>query len=305
MSTLSWDLLVVVFSLPDVWQHYYWHTLGEAGESTGRDLIHGGYELIDSHLARLLEHLPPDGLIVLCSDHGFGPLCSTRDHLNRWLAAQGFLSYRETDQQRLLSGLASTFLSQIRRRVDFRRRQRIMASIPVVRRAVETQLRMGSIDWESTHACAALDHQEVWLNLEGRQRLGCVADALAEPLAQRLRTALLDWRDGSTGLKHIKAVHLWPYAQARDHGHLAPDLLLEWNTDAAQQGLHPLISGDHDPEGALIVTGSGVCPRPLQDCSLVDIAPLALSALGVEAPESMDGRVPSGLLTGTGTTWRQ
>ena len=300
MSDLNWDLLVVVYSLPDVWQHYYWHTLGETGESTGRDLIHGGYELMDCHLARLLEHLPADGLVVLCSDHGFGPLTGTRDHLNHWLATQGFLSYRETDQQRFVTGLASAFLYQIRQRVDFRRRQQIMASIPIVRRAVETQLRMGGINWESTQAYAALDHQELWLNLEGRQRLGCVAGGQAEPLAQQLKTALLDWRDGTTGQKHINAVHLWPYTQGRGHGHLAPDLLLEWNTSAAQQGLHPLLSGDHDPEGALIVAGPGICPGPLQSNSLIDVAPLALRGLGIAVPESMDGRVPHGLFAGRG-----
>jgi predicted AlkP superfamily phosphohydrolase/phosphomutase len=300
MSELDWDLLVVVYSLPDVWQHYYWRDLEEARESTGRDLIHGGYELMDRHLSRLLEHLPPDGLVILCSDHGFGPLCSTRDHLNRWLVGLGYHSKHETGEPGLTRRLAGTLFSQLRRQVSFRRRQQIMASIPALRRTVETRLRIGNIDWEYTQVYAALDHQELWLNLQGRQPQGCVPPERAESLGHQLKTDLLAWRDDSTGLNIIDAVHLWPYAQARVSGSLAPDLFLEWNPSTPQQALHPLISGDHNPEGTLIAAGPGIRSGLLEDCSLIDVAPLALRALGVAAPKSMDGQVPFGIFDGVG-----
>ncbi|HNB55282.1 MAG TPA: alkaline phosphatase family protein, partial [Anaerolineales bacterium] len=66
-----WNLFTVVYSLPDVWQHYYWTS--SAG-SPGRQLLEQGYEMMDAQLARLLEWLPEGGWMVIASDHGFGPL---------------------------------------------------------------------------------------------------------------------------------------------------------------------------------------------------------------------------------------
>lgn len=297
---IAWDLLVVVYSLPDVWQHYYWSALETTPDPTGRALIYDGYRMLDRHLARLLKHLPADGLAIICSDHGFGPLCGTRDHLNGWLAEQGLLHYREDGQCNPLALLAGVFMAQARRRVSFRLRQQLLASIPTLRRAVETRLRIGAINWAHTQVYAALDHQELWVNLLGRQPNGCVAPTDYDALCERITAALLAWRDEHTGLAYINAVHFRPYDQAQGTGCLPPDLILEWNPDAAPQGLHPLISGDHDQEGTLIVTSTGVRPQRLPGCSLIDIAPLALHALGLVVPENMEGQVPPGLFDKSG-----
>jgi predicted AlkP superfamily phosphohydrolase/phosphomutase len=299
MNHLDWDLLVVVYSLPDVWQHYYWSDADTAVDAAGRDLVYNGYALIDRHVARLLAHLPTNGLVILCSDHGFGPLCSTRDHLNRWLAAQGYLRYNDVSHTDLPGRLANTLLSLARQRVSFRHRQQLMAKVPALRRALETRLRIGGIDWQHTQAYAALDHQELWLNVRGRQAYGCVAPTDQESFCQTLRSALLAWRDDRSGQPRIDSVHIRPYASALDMGSLAPDLLLEWNPDAAAPGLHPLISGDHHPDGTLIVAGQDIRSQHLQESALVDVAPLVLHALGLSAPRSMDGRVPPGLFDRT------
>jgi predicted AlkP superfamily phosphohydrolase/phosphomutase len=158
MQHIDWDLLIVVYSLPDVWQHYYWAALCTSPNATGRDLIYDGYRMLDQHMARLLAHLPQEGAVIICSDHGFGPLCGTRDHINRWLAGQGLLHYREDALRSLPARVAGTLLAQARRRVSFRLRQQLLASVPILRRAVETQLRIGGIDWSRTQVYAALDH---------------------------------------------------------------------------------------------------------------------------------------------------
>jgi predicted AlkP superfamily phosphohydrolase/phosphomutase len=294
MRRLDWDLLVVVYSLPDVWQHYYWAALSAAPAQAGRSQMYDGYRAIDRHLARLLEHLPADGLAIISSDHGFGPLCGTRDHLNRWLAHQGLLHYDQANWRGMRARLFGTALALMRRRVSFRLRQQLLAAIPAVRRAVETRLRIGGIDWPQTQVYAALDHQELWINVRGRQPAGYVAPDDYDALCDRLTTALLAWRDEHSDLPYIQAVHRQPYTTASDC--LSPDLRLEWNPAAAPLGLHPLISGDHEPEGVLIVAGAGVGPQRLDTCSLIDIAPLALHYLGLPAPEHIEGRVPEALL---------
>ncbi|HET9221244.1 MAG TPA: hypothetical protein VFO07_02010, partial [Roseiflexaceae bacterium] len=190
--------------------------------------------------------------------------------------------------------LLGTALSLVRRRVSFRLRQQVLAAIPAVRRAVETRLRIGDIDWPRTHVYAALDHQELWVNLCGRQPAGCVAPDDYAALCDRLAAALLAWRDPQSDLPYINAVHRRPYITAAS-GCLPPDLWLEWNPAAAPMRLHPLISGDHEPEGVLIVAGADVCPQRLDTCSLIDIAPLALRCLGLPPPEHIEGRVPEAL----------
>ncbi len=293
MRQHDWDLLVVVHSLPDVWQHYYWAALSAAPDRDGRAQIYDGYQALDRHLARLLAHLPADGLAIICSDHGFGPLCGSRDQLNRWLAGQGLLHYHEGGRRGPLVRLARAALAQARGRISFRRRQQLLAAIPALRRAVETRLRIGGIDWARTQVYAALDHQELWVNVRGRQPAGCVAPADYDTLCQRVVAALLAWHD-ERGRAYVKAVRQQPYPKAPPSS-LPPDLLLEWDPVAAPPGLHPLISGDHEPEGTLIVVGAGVRPQRLQACSLVDIAPLALHGLGLVPPAEMEGRVPAGL----------
>jgi len=293
MRRHDWDLLVVVYSLPDVWQHYYWAALSAAPDRAGRERIYDGYRMIDRHLARLLAYLPADGLAIVCSDHGFGPLCGTRDQVNRWLAGQGLLRYREDRRRGLLARLARAALAQARGRISFRRRQQLLAAIPALRRAVETRLRVGGIDWTGTQVYAALDHQELWINLRRRQPAGCVAPADYDALCERVAAALLAWRD-ERGRPYVRAVQRRPYPDPPP-GCLPPDLLLEWNRAAAPPGLHPLISGDHEPEGALIVAGAGVRPQRLKGCSLVDIAPLALHGLGLAPPAEMEGSLPAGL----------
>lgn len=287
----AWDLFVVVYSLPDVWQHYYW---GAAPGSTGYNQMSEGYRLVDQQLGRLLAHLPPDGVMILCSDHGFGPLTGTRDHLNRWLAAQAFLHYRPAARSTKRT-VSRWLLSSMRRLVSFRRRQQLLASLPALRRLVETELRIGGIDWPRTQVYAALDHLELWINRQGRQAEGCVTAAEYEAICARVTTALLNWRDEANGVPYLTQVERNPAAIMNGTDHLLPDLLLTWNPAVIATHLHPLITGDHTPDGTIVVAGPGVKAGGQLTASLCDIAPITLHALGVAAAPAMDGRVPAGL----------
>ncbi len=290
----AWDLFVIVYSLPDVWQHYYW---GEPTQSDGYAQICEGYRLIDEHVGRLLAHLPAEGLVILCSDHGFGHLTGTRDHLNQWLSARGWLHYLSTAQSSK-RGISHWLLSSMRRVFSFRRRQQILATFPALRRLVETQLRIGGIDWPQTQVYAALDHLELWINLQGRQLAGCVPPADYDTLCTQVTTALLDWREASSGAPYITHVARNRHPTATPNGNLAPDLTLTWNLDVVTPALHPLITGDHTPDGTIIVAGKGVQPGANLAASLCDIAPIALHGLGLVPTTAMDGRVPTGLFEG-------
>lgn len=294
LTPTAWDLLVVVYSLPDVWQHYYW---GAPPGSAGYAQMSEGYHLMDQQVGRLLAHLPADGVAILCSDHGFGPLTGTRDHLNHWLAQQGFLRYLPSTRP-ARRRMGALLLSSVRRFVSFRRRQQLLASVPALRRFVETRLRIGGIDWPQTQVYAALDHLELWINRQGRQPEGCVTPAAYETVCTQVTAALLNWRDEQSGAPYLTRVERNPLAATGANGHLAPDLLLTWNPAVVPPRLHPLITGDHTPDGTLIVAGQGVRQGATIAALLCDVAPLALHALGIAPAVEMAGRVPAGLFEG-------
>jgi len=291
MQRFPWNLAVVVYSLPDVWQHYFWDSLTFNVNPTGRDLIHASYRMLDRHLARLLAHLPEDGIVIIGSDHGFGPLCGTRDFLNAWLAKKGWLSYQEQQNRSLTARLAAILLAETRKRVSFRLRQQILASVPAIRRRVETRLRIGGISWNRTQVYAAIDHQELWINVRGRQPQGCIAMEDYETISGRVSAELLSWHDEQSRLPLIKAVHRRLYTSVDIVNTLPPDLLLEWNPEAVSQQYHPFVHGDHAPDGTLIVSGSGIQNGYLAPSSLLDVAPVVLHALGLPIPGSIEGKV--------------
>jgi predicted AlkP superfamily phosphohydrolase/phosphomutase len=159
-------------------------------------------------------------------------------------------------------------------------------------------LNIGDIDFAGTTAYAALDHREVWVNLSGRQPQGIVAADDYETVCDRIADALLEWRVATTGLQRVRAVHRHPDAGADLVDGIAPDLLIDWDPAAAPAGANPDMTGDHAPEGTLIVAGPGIRPGRLADCALTDVAPIVLGALGVRMPASMDGRLPADLAAG-------
>jgi predicted AlkP superfamily phosphohydrolase/phosphomutase len=287
----EWDLFVTVYSLPDVWQHYYWTSpLGSEGEAQ----IRRAHQVMDEHLARLLALLPPDGVILLCSDHGFGPLHATRNALNQWLTEQGYAAVKAPTASR---GLLYRVRDLVRNTVSFRRRQQLLAAVPWLRRRVETELRVGTLDFARTQIYAAMDHHDLWVNVAGRQSHGTVAAADVAALCADVRARLLAWRDDTTGLPYLDDVLLQPDAGAHlpDESYLPADMRLVWNAAGALPGVHATTSGDHEPEGVFLLAGGSIAGDHMGDLALVDIAPIALGALGVTLPATLDGQAPTWL----------
>lgn len=285
LSTIDWNLFVTVYSLPDVWQHYYWTAPQGA---PGAERITAAHRLLDAHLERLLAFLPPDGSVIVFSDHGFGPLHATRDALNRWLAAQGLLTFLPTGQRSPIDRIIRRLRSMLRSRVSFRARQQLLAMIRPLRRRVETALRMGDIDFARTQVYAAVDHLELWLNVRGRQPQGVIDPQRRDVVAQKVASRLKAWRDPASGEPYVTDVHV--HGQAAHKSHLLPDLSLTWNPHTALPDLHPLITGDHEMEGTVIMAGPGLPKETAPEMRLIDIAPTVLSLLEIPRPPWMEGR---------------
>jgi predicted AlkP superfamily phosphohydrolase/phosphomutase len=77
----DWDLFWIVFTFTDRHQHFFWkyidpeHPMYDPVQAqTYGGMIDGAYEKADAYLGEFMERLGEDDLLIIMSDHGFGPL---------------------------------------------------------------------------------------------------------------------------------------------------------------------------------------------------------------------------------------
>jgi predicted AlkP superfamily phosphohydrolase/phosphomutase len=140
------------------------------------------------------------------------------------------------------------------------------------------------------------------LNLAGREPAGCVAPHEAAAVIAALRDDLLALINVDTGAPAIDAVEpadRW-YTESRIEA--MPDVFVDWRrTGPIDTVWSPKVglvhapyanwrTGDHRPDGLLLVTGPGVRGgTEFSPVDMTDLAPTLLATVGVTAPD-LDGR---------------
>ena len=147
------------------------------------------YEHVDETLGRLRPALPEGTVLMVMSDHGFGPELRTFN-LNSWLRDEGYLVLAE--------GKRTGFLSA------------------------------GDVDWSRTRAYG-LGFNGLYLNLAGREAQGIVGEADAAPLLRELARKLEGWIDPATGRRGIYQVDATRDAYSGARLAEAPDLIVGYD----------------------------------------------------------------------------
>jgi predicted AlkP superfamily phosphohydrolase/phosphomutase len=315
LATQPWDVFVAVFTELDRVQHTFWRFMDPrhpdydpVGAKQYGDVIFRFYVRLDEAIGDIVNRYP--GVpVVINSDHGFGSNPESYSYLSPWLQNLGlFQPVQPRASDRLLRRAASVadgLLSQSTRR-------RIISMLPGGRAGLVQRLHQVRCDWSKTSAYTNYIHAGVWINLQGREPQGIVKPGVEyETLRQELIASLLTWEDTRTGQKIIKS------AQRREevyHGPFmeqAPDVVVRWNYAVHPQGLRYTrdgrvvvvksktdiverhnVSGDHRPEGILILRGPGIrVGHQMAEARLEDIAPTLLYLAGLPVPDDMDGRV--------------
>jgi predicted AlkP superfamily phosphohydrolase/phosphomutase len=224
------------------------------------------YQRMDDLVGKTVAALDKDTVLFVLSDHGF---CSFRRgvNLNAWLHRNGYLALRD--------GIASSG------------------------RYFE------GVDWSRTRAYS-FGLAGIYLNVRGREKLGTVKPgAEAEALKSELAAQLTNLRDPERDAIAIRkayvtdALYKGPYLDA------APDLIVGYGEgyraswDAAVgivsadvfQDNTKAWSGDHCVDPAL-VPGVLFSNRGIESDSpgIEDMAPTALTLLGLEPPAWMEGK---------------
>ncbi|MFQ6076328.1 MAG: alkaline phosphatase family protein [Candidatus Bathyarchaeia archaeon] len=89
-----WDFFMTVFMGTDRLGHFFWKYVDRNHPNYTlngfNDRVRGYYRMIDDIIARLLEAIPEETLVILLSDHGFCPV-SREVFLNNYLQEFGYL----------------------------------------------------------------------------------------------------------------------------------------------------------------------------------------------------------------------
>jgi len=316
MRNKPWDLFTVVYWDTDMVQHETWRLLDPAHPrhdpaeaAAHREQILAFHRQVDADVGRLLQEAGPETLVMVMSDHGFGPVHSFF-LTNNWLADLGLLQFKRTPGtrlKRLLFHLGYTPLRMFRVAkalglASLRRKVRFQQSAGLLNRLF---LSFDDVDWSRTRAFSIGSFGQIYVNLAGVRPQGIVQpgreyEELKEWIAAQA-LALHDPRTGQPLIDHVyrrQEIYDGPFVDR------TPDLIVRtrgWQYMAfghadfgSNRLVEPIVglSGHHRPDGVLILAGAGARPGvQLQGASILDLAPTILHALGVAVPRELDGRV--------------
>lgn len=314
----QWDLFMVHFGESDTAAHHFWAFHDPSSprrpgpiEEGLDDVLLDVYRRLDRAVGELVEATGRDATVLIASDHGFGGASDKVLYLNRWLAEQGWLRFEAEPRKRdRLRGAAIRAALTL---MPGRLQERAWRMAPTTAGKLEGKRRMARIDWPETSVFSEelSYHPSLRLNVRGRWDGGKVQARDARSLADDVAAALGELRDPWTGSKVVERV--WRREEIYEGPALedAPDLLLEFVLDhgyslniLSSGGPGPVwrrlergellgakgagMNGTHRRDGFWLVHGPRVAPRRKRS-ALIDMAPTALSALGLGLPDWMEG----------------
>jgi len=289
----DWRCLMSVFSTTDRVQHMTYqfydasHPLHDAAVAAREMTFFGEriklseaipaiYRQMDKIIGDVMAKLRPDDTLFVISDHGFQSF-HRQVHLNNWLVENGYLALK-----------------------------------PLTK---ENRNGLFFVDWAKTRAYS-LGLGFIYLNLEGREPNGIVSRDEALDLMQEIRTKLLAATDPENGERICTEVYLPREIHDGPHLGLEADLIpgfqppyrVGWSTSSG--GLYTINdeggyrpgpicsdndsnwSGDHVSMALSQVRGVFFSNKkvtvPSEGVRALQIAPTALSLLGVTPPPEMD-----------------
>jgi predicted AlkP superfamily phosphohydrolase/phosphomutase len=313
-----WDLFMVHFGESDTAAHHFWafHDPESprrpvAVDSKLEGVLLDVYRRLDRAVGRLLETTGEETTVLIGSDHGFGGSSDKVLYLNRWLASEGWLTFETGRRER--DRVRGSAIGAALKLIPGRLQERAWRLAPNLAGKLEGKRRMAGISWEETAVFSEelSYHPSLRLNVRGRWPGGIVDPSDVSTLTGALVSALAELRDPWTGAKVVKKAwrrhELYSGPAVED----APDLLLEFELDKnysinvlPSHDSGPVwrrlragerlgakgagMNGTHRRNGFWLARGPRVTPRRKQ-AEIADMAPTALSALGLTPPEWMEG----------------
>ena len=310
------DFFFILFWSNDMLQHETWSLLDKthpdhdprAGKRY-RSLVVDFHRKLDHAVGRLLDKAGPEDLVIVMSDHGFGPVHSFF-LVNNWLREAGFLKLKKRPLTRLkytlfrlgFAPLGVFRLVKALRLGFLRRRFRFQRGGGLMKRLF---LSFADVDWARTKAFAVGSFGQIYINQVGQRPQGIVQPGKEyEELREEIAAQALELLDPRTGQRVVDRVHRREEIYSGPLVEKAPDLVLQsrnWEYMAfghadfgASHVVEPVVgmSGHHRPDGVVMLAGQGIeAGVELDGANITDLAPTILYAMGIPIPSDMDGRV--------------
>jgi predicted AlkP superfamily phosphohydrolase/phosphomutase len=273
------EFTAVVLDGPDKVQHLFWRYLDEAHFPAERDaeferiraLCLDYYRILDENIANMVAAAGPGCDVIFTSDHGFGATTEIV-YINEWLARKEYLVWSDNAQPDRIGQLTADHIKD----------------------------HLGMIDWKSTVAfCPTPSSNSIYVKVDHGSGNGVKPDDYLE-FCLRLRSELLSLR-GSDGEAVVIRADL-NKARGISYAEPCPDITLRLrdggfvsilkSSDVVVQ--RSAADGTHRPRGIFVghgpSFGKGASVDPL---SILDVAPLILTLLGIPVPSDLEGRVPA------------
>jgi predicted AlkP superfamily phosphohydrolase/phosphomutase len=315
------DFRMLVYSATDQVQHHFWqyadptHEKYDAeGAERYRNAIRDVYVHLDRLIASVLEDEGEDTIVMLMSDHGFGPTSSVRLRLNQTFEREGLLKFpREGVSGRTLRSAAG-WLDRLLRSTLSPRIKRFLARVFPRLRVWFESLDEAAPDWTQTTAYTnevSRCFPAVWLNHVGATEDGTVPPEKLEEALRATEAALTKLRDPRTGGPAISHVYRTRELYEGPYVNKAPDLIPSWWEDGflleqsvpggraeldAERSTEPIkggveFAGNHRLDGIFVAAGGPIRRgHVFTGAEIIDVAPTVLYLMGVPIPGDMDGR---------------
>jgi predicted AlkP superfamily phosphohydrolase/phosphomutase len=317
------DVFLVVFQATDIVQHLFWRDYFNPGskgaDEAFADLIAQIYEMTDAGIGKIREYAGHDVPVLMLSDHGAQALDLVVG-LNRFLADKGYLTFFPAGKypgggfKKSLRNAARGIILWFQRLLPVWIKNKIKSVIPGISKRVMNLWNvpdMSSVDFANTRAYAIGSYGGIFINLKGREPLGCInAGSEYETLRDEITNVLLEW-SGADGKKIVERVHRREDIYAGPLVERAPDLVIElapgnFTKTSFAPEKEPLYQSSqyqmfahqhqsiHSMQGICIATGhpfNSGSEKTIEGARIIDLAPTILHTLGLEIPDDMDGSV--------------
>ena len=316
MKTRPWDVLMAVFAVTDILQHFFWPDKDVSVENDVWTPMRSIYQQIDSFLSEALEIIDENTTVLVVSDHGFGPAYFGKECLSHLFARLGLLRYRQ-DGPQSKSRWLKNLLPYGRKVVPYWLRSPLKQVLPRLYGRALREVEFPSVDWSHTQVFVRRCGEQIYINLDGREAEGIVPSKEYAPLRERVRDILLNLTDPTTGHHVVRAVHWREDLYHGPYAGQAADMLVEWDYDVLRDSLcyrtaetsiivqspkrfdrDRRVAGLHRPQGIFIAYGPHIKRgTTVANVSIYDIAPTILYLQGHSIPEDMDGKVLANIFT--------
>jgi predicted AlkP superfamily phosphohydrolase/phosphomutase len=317
MTRYEWDAFFQYFWGTDRIQHELWHIIDDQHPRHNKDeakaygdRVHQYFRRVDEIVGRLIELAGADPLVLIASDHGFGPVhkyCS----LNVWLLQEGFIKLKPdvvTRAKKLMFslGLTPEFAFRLTRRIPGALRPaRGVSSKPGASKLLgKFFLSFNDVDWNRSVAFSKGNYGQIYVNRKGREPNGIVADdeyeTVRDAIIERLR-ALKDPLTNKSWVDQVfrrEDIYSGPLVgDAPDIAFLPADMryLPLGNADFTSNKFMVDafgISGCHRMNGVMIANGTAITRGSSLDVARIyDMAPTLLYLSDQSVPDDVDGRV--------------